>query len=143
MGLLIIALLSPSEKAVPILILHIIFSLVYQLSVFSTSIISRTKTISFNGIGKLMSVEGMCAIYAIHTMAAFPGTAGFISKSYITAEIEMNTVAFKGYKNLYKVLNLLLHLSVGLKFLYYLFIAKSKSKPLAERGGKITMIILA
>ncbi|MDE5062619.1 proton-conducting transporter transmembrane domain-containing protein [Wolbachia endosymbiont of Drosophila tsacasi] len=147
MGLLIIAggLLSPSEKAIPILILHIIFSLVYQslLFVVSNSIISRTKTISFNGVGKLMSVEGMCAIIAILTMAAFPGTAGFISKSYITAEIEMNTVALKGYKNLYKVLNLLLYLSVGLKFLYYLFIAKSKSKPLAERGGKATMIILA
>jgi len=145
MGLLIIAggLLSPSEKAIPILILHIIFSLVYQslLFVVSNSIISRTKTISFNGVGKLMSVEGMCAIIAILTMAAFPGTAGFISKSYIT--VEMNTVALKGYKNLYKVLNLLLHLSVGLKFLYYLFIAKSKSKPLAERGGKMTMIILA
>ncbi|UPA55568.1 cation:proton antiporter [Wolbachia pipientis] len=140
MGLLIIAggLLSPSEKAIPILILHIILSLVYQslLFVVSNSIISRTKTISFNGVGKLMSVEGMCAIIAILTMAAFPGTAGFISKSYITVEIEMNTVALKGYKNLYKVLNLLLHLSVGLKFLYYLFIAKSKSKPLAERGAK-------
>ncbi|WP_353274529.1 proton-conducting transporter membrane subunit [Wolbachia endosymbiont (group B) of Hofmannophila pseudospretella] len=147
MGLLIIAggLLSPSEKAIPILILHIIFSLVYQslLFVVSNSIISRTKTISFNGVGKLMSVEGMCAIIAILTMAAFPGTAGFISKSYITAEIEMNTVALKGYKNLYKVLNLLLHLSVGLKFLYYIFIAKSKSKPLAEREGKISIIILA
>ncbi|WP_353276919.1 proton-conducting transporter membrane subunit [Wolbachia endosymbiont (group B) of Villa cingulata] len=147
MGLLIIAgsLLSPSEKAIPILILHIIFSLVYQslLFVVSNSIILQTKTISFNGVGKLMSVEGMCAIIAILTMAAFPGTAGFISKSYITAEIEMNTVALKGYKNLYKVLNLLLYLSVGLKFLYYLFIAKSKSKPLAERGGKTTMIILA
>ncbi|UIP91450.1 cation:proton antiporter [Wolbachia pipientis] len=147
MGLLIIAggLLSPSEKAIPILILHIIFSLVYQslLFVVSNSIISRTKTISFNGVGKLMSVEGMCAIIAILTMAAFPGTAGFISKSYITAEIEMNTVALKGYKNLYKVLNLLLHLSVGLKFLYYMFIAKSKSKPLAEREGKISIIILA
>ncbi|EAL58114.1 oxidoreductase, putative, partial [Wolbachia endosymbiont of Drosophila ananassae] len=47
------------------------------------------------------------------------------------------------YKNLYKTLNLLLYLSVGLKFLYYLFIAKSKSKPLAEEGGKMTMIILA
>ncbi|BEP32070.1 MAG: hypothetical protein WBIAU2_02970 [Wolbachia endosymbiont of Drosophila biauraria] len=147
MGLLIIAgsLLSPSEKAIPILILHIIFSLVYQslLFVVSNSIISQTKTISFNGVGKLMSVEGMCATIAILTMAAFPGTVGFISKSYITAEIEMNTVALKGYKNLYKLLNLLLHLSVGLKFLYYLFIAKSKSKPLAERGSKMTMIILA
>ncbi|WP_265583150.1 hypothetical protein [Wolbachia endosymbiont of Diaphorina citri] len=51
-----------------------------------------------------MSVEGMCAIIAILTMAAFPGTVGFISKSYITAEIEMNTVALKGYKNLYKLL---------------------------------------
>ncbi|WP_395460300.1 proton-conducting transporter membrane subunit [Wolbachia endosymbiont (group B) of Myelois circumvoluta] len=147
MGLLIIAgsLLSPSEKAIPILILHIIFSLVYQslLFVVSNSIISRTRTISFNGVGKLMSVEGMCAIIAILTMAAFPGTAGFISKSYITAEIEASSANLEVYKNLYKTLNLLLYLSVGLKFLYYIFIAKSKSKPLADKGGKMTMIILA
>ncbi|RDD35115.1 Hydrogenase-4 component B [Wolbachia endosymbiont of Cylisticus convexus] len=147
MGLLIIAggLLSPSEKAIPILMLHIIFSLVYQslLFVVSNAIISRTKTISFNGVGNLMSVEGMCAIIAILTMAAFPGTAGFISKSYITAEIEASGANLEVYKNLYKILNLLLYLSVGLKFLYYIFIAKSKSKPLAERGGKMTMIILA
>ncbi|WP_410542580.1 proton-conducting transporter membrane subunit [Wolbachia endosymbiont of Tetranychus urticae] len=147
MGLLIIAggLLSPSEKAIPILILHIIFSLVYQslLFVVSNSIISRTRTISFNGVGKLMSVEGMCAIIAILTMAAFPGTAGFISKSYITDEIEASSANLEVYKNLYKTLNLLLYLSVGLKFLYYIFIAKSKSKPLADKGGKMTMIILA
>uniref|UniRef100_A0A3B0JI93 Hydrogenase-4 component B n=1 Tax=Wolbachia endosymbiont of Aleurodicus dispersus TaxID=1288877 RepID=A0A3B0JI93_9RICK len=147
MGLLIIAggLLIPSENAIPILMLHIIFSLLYQslLFVVSNSIISQTKTISFNGMGKLMSVEGMCAMIAVLTMATFPGTAGFVSKSYIAAEIEINGAALKGYKNLYKILNLLLYLSVGLKFLYYIFIAKSKSKPLAKREGKISMLILA
>ncbi|MGL9726476.1 MAG: proton-conducting transporter transmembrane domain-containing protein, partial [Wolbachia sp.] len=57
MGLLIIAgsLLSFSEKAIPILVLHIIFSLIYQslLFVASNSIISRAKIISFHGVGKL------------------------------------------------------------------------------------------
>ncbi|WP_395463084.1 proton-conducting transporter membrane subunit [Wolbachia endosymbiont of Cantharis cryptica] len=147
MGLLIIAgsLLSPSEKAMPILILHIIFSLVYQslLFVVANSVILRAKTISFNGMSKFMSVEGMCAVIAIFTMAAFPGTAGFISKSYIAAEIVMNGTSLEVYKNLYKILNLLLYLSVGLKFLYYVFIAKSKSKPLAEKRGRVIMVILA
>jgi multicomponent Na+:H+ antiporter subunit D len=147
MGLIIIAgsLLSPSESAIPSLTLHIIFSLVYQslLFVVANSVIVRTKSTSFNGIGKFMSAEGMCAMIAILTMVAFPGTAGFISKSYIAAEIEMNGAALKVYKNLYKILSLLLYLSVGLKFIYYIFIAKGKSKLSAERENKLPMIILA
>jgi len=67
-----------------------------------------------------MSVEGMCTIIAVLTMAAFPGTAGFISKSYIAAEIKMNGADLELYKDLHKILNLLLYLSVGLKFLYYI-----------------------
>lgn len=147
MGLLIIAgsLLTPSEGAIPSLTLHIIFSLVYQslLFVVANSVIARTKSTSFNGIGRFMSVEGMCAIIAILTMAAFPGTAGFISKSYIAAEIEMNAATLKVYKNLYKILNLLLYLSVGLKFIYYIFIAKGKSKLSTEKESKLPMIALA
>jgi multicomponent Na+:H+ antiporter subunit D len=147
MGILIMtgSLLSRSENAVPLLELNIIFSIVYQLllTAVANSIISRTKAVNFNRVGKFMSVEGMYAVIAILTMAAFPGTAGFISKSYIAAEIKINGANLELYKNLHKILNLLLYLSVGLKFLYYVFIAKSKSKPLAEKGGGMAMIILA
>ncbi|MDM8335167.1 proton-conducting transporter transmembrane domain-containing protein [Wolbachia pipientis] len=147
MGLLILAgsLLNPSEKAIPILILHIIFSLVYQSLLFTVanSVILQTKMTSFNGASKLMSVEGICAIIAILTMAAFPGTAGFISKSYIAAEMKMKGTDLELYKNLYKILNLLLYLSVGLKFLYYIFIAKSKSKPSEGKECRMTIISLA
>lgn len=145
MGLLIIAggLVSHSERAIPTLVLHIIFSLVYQslLFIVANSVISQTKAVSFNGAGKLMSVEGVSAIIAILTMAAFPGTAGFISKSYIT--VEMNDPDLKVYQSLYKILNLLLYLSVGLKFIYYMFIAKSKAKSLAEKENRLPMLILA
>ncbi|QKX02561.1 proton-conducting transporter transmembrane domain-containing protein [Wolbachia endosymbiont of Dirofilaria (Dirofilaria) immitis] len=147
MGLLIIAgsLLSSSEKAVPVLILHIIFSLSYQslLFVIANAIISQTKMISFSGLSKLVSAEGICALIAVLTMAGFPGTAGFISKLCIVAEIEMNGVNLRLYKNLYKVLNLLIYLSVGLKFLYYVFITKSKLTLSKEKDSKIVMIFLA
>ncbi len=146
LGLLIIAggLLSSSKEAASVLTLHVLFSLVYQslLFIVSNSIISRTKTASFNGAGKLMSFEGICAIIAILTMATFPGTAGFVSKSYIATEI--NGSGLEVYKSLYKILGLLLYLSVGLKFLYYMFVVKNKStQPLAEEKNKLPMIILA
>ncbi|MDD9331119.1 MAG: proton-conducting transporter membrane subunit [Wolbachia sp.] len=147
MGLLILtgSLLSPSENAIPSLTLHIIFSLVYQslLFVVANSVISQIKSVNFNGIGKFMSVEGICAIIAILTMAAFPGTSGFISKSYIAAEIETNGIGLKVYKNLFKVLNLLLYMSVGLKFFYYIFIVKGNSQSTTLNGKKIPMITLA
>ncbi len=147
MGLLIIAgsLLSSSEKAVPILTLHIIFSLGYQslLFVVANSVISQTIMVSFSGLSKLISAESMCALIAVLTMAGFPGTAGFISKSCIVAEIEMNGTNLELYKNLYKALNLSLYLSVGLKFLYYTFVAKSKLKLSGKRDSKIAMTILA
>ncbi|MGL9718045.1 MAG: proton-conducting transporter transmembrane domain-containing protein [Wolbachia sp.] len=147
MGILIItgSLLSRSENAVPLLTLNVIFSIAYQLLLIAVanSIILRTKAVNFNRVGKLMSVEGMYALIAVLTMAAFPGTAGFISKSYIAAEIKTNGTNLELYKNLYKILNSLLYLSVGLKFFYYIFIAKSKPKLLAEKGGGVAMIILA
>ncbi|WCR54280.1 MAG: Na(+)/H(+) antiporter subunit A1 [Wolbachia endosymbiont of Ctenocephalides orientis wCori] len=147
MGLLMIkgGLISHSEKALPALALHIIFSLIHQslLFIVANSVISRTKAVSFNGAGKLMSVGGVSAIIAILTMAAFPGTAGFISKSYIATEFGMNSSGLIVYQNLYKILSLLLYLSVGLKFIYYMFIAKDKSKSLAEKGDRLPMIILA
>ncbi|MGL9718695.1 MAG: proton-conducting transporter transmembrane domain-containing protein [Wolbachia sp.] len=147
MGILIMtgSLLSRLENAVPLLALNIIFSIAYQLLLIAVanSIILRTKVVNFNRVSKFMSVERMYALIAILTMAAFPGTAGFISKSYIAAEIKMNGTDLELYENLHKILNLLLYLSVGLKFLYYIFIAKSKSKPSAEKGSGIAMVILA
>ncbi|QKX01951.1 cation:proton antiporter [Wolbachia endosymbiont of Cruorifilaria tuberocauda] len=147
MGLLIIAgsLLSFSKRAVPILTLHIVFSLFYQslLFVVANSIISKTKIISFSRASRLISTEGICAVIAVLTMAGFPGTAGFISKSCIMAEIEMNGADLELYKDLYKALSLLLYLSVGPKFIYYIFIIKSKLNPLREKNSRITMIILA
>lgn len=147
MGLLMIAggLISHSERAIPTLTLHIIFSLIYQslLFIVANSVISRTKAVSLSGAGKLTSVEGMSAIIAVLTMAAFPGTAGFISKSYIATEFEVNSSGLIVYQNLYKILSLLLYLSIGLKFIYYMFIAKDKSKSFAEKEGRVPMIILA
>ncbi|QCB61629.1 cation:proton antiporter [Wolbachia endosymbiont of Brugia malayi] len=147
MGILIMtgSLLSHSKNAIPLLILNIIFSIVYQLllTAVANSIILRTKAVNFNRVGKFMSAEGIYALIAILTMAAFPGTAGFISKSYIAVEIKMNGTNLELYKNLHKILNLSLYLSVGLKFLYYIFITKSRSKLLAEKGGGVAMIILA
>ncbi|QOD38275.1 proton-conducting transporter transmembrane domain-containing protein [Candidatus Wolbachia massiliensis] len=146
MGMLIMvgSLLSCSENATSLLTLNIIFSIAYQLLLIAVAnlIILQTKVVNFNRVGKFMSVEGMCALVAILTMAAFPGTAGFISKSYIAAEIEMNGTNLEVYKNLYKVLSLLLYLSVGLKFLYYVFIAQNKSKLSIVHGGNSPMLIL-
>ncbi|MDN5248372.1 MAG: proton-conducting transporter membrane subunit [Wolbachia endosymbiont of Tyrophagus putrescentiae] len=144
MGMLIMAgsLLSHSENAVPLLVLNIIFSIVYQLlfTAVANSIISRTKVVSFGRASKLLSVEGICATVAILTMAAFPGTAGFIGKSYITTEIGDNLTT---YKYLYKILHLLLFLSVGLKFLYHIFIAQNRLKLPITCGGNFSMIALA
>ncbi len=146
MGMLIMegSLLSHSENAVSLLVLNIIFSIAYQLLFIAVahSIILRTKAVDFNRAGKFMSAEGMYTLIAILTMAAFPGTAGFISKSYITAEIKTNGADLELYKNLHKILNLLLYLSVGIKFLYYMFIAKSRSKILADKGGEASMVVL-
>nr|WP_218939043.1 proton-conducting transporter membrane subunit [Wolbachia endosymbiont of Litomosoides brasiliensis] len=146
MGMLIIegSLLSRSENAVSLLVLNIIFSIAYQLllTTIAHSIILRTKAVNFNRVGKFMSAEGMYTLTAILTMSAFPGTAGFISKSYIAAEIKMNGTDLELYKNLHKILSLLLYLSVGLKFLYYIFIAKSRSKLSVDKGGRASMIIL-
>ncbi|WCR57995.1 proton-conducting transporter transmembrane domain-containing protein [Wolbachia endosymbiont of Ctenocephalides felis wCfeJ] len=147
MGMLIItgSLLSRSENAASLLAFNIVFSIAYQLllTAVANSTILRTKAVNFNRVGKFMSVEGMYALIAVLTMAAFPGTAGFISKSYTSVEIEASGTNLALYKNLYKILNLSLYLSVGLKFLYYIFIVESKSKLLAEKGGGVAMIVLA
>ncbi|MGL9732515.1 MAG: proton-conducting transporter transmembrane domain-containing protein [Wolbachia sp.] len=147
MGILIMtgSLLSRLENAVPLLALNIIFSISYQLLLITVanSIILRTKMVNFNRASKFMSIEGMYALIAILTMAAFPGTIGFISKSYIAAEIKINGIDLELYENLHKILNLLLYLSVGLKFLYYIFVAKSKLKSSVKKGNGIVMIILA
>ncbi|QKX00812.1 cation:proton antiporter [Wolbachia endosymbiont of Dipetalonema caudispina] len=148
MGLLIFArgLLNFSEKTVPVLLLHIVFSLSCQSLLFmvANSISSQTKVINFSRVSKLMSAEGIYALIAVLTMVGFPGTAGFISKSCIIAEIEMNNHNLELYKNLYKFLNLLLYLSIGFKFLYYMFIVKGKSSRFLEKkDSQVIMAILA
>jgi len=147
MGILIMtgSLLSHSENAVPLLMLNIIFSITYQLLLFAVvnSIISRTKAVNFNGVGKFLSVESMCTAIAILTMAAFPGTAGFISKSCITSEIKMASAELTIYKNLLKILYPLFYSSLGLKFFYYMFVSKNRSKSPVAHGSNLPMIILA
>lgn len=143
MGMLIItgSLLSHSENAISLLTLNVIFSIIYQLllTAVANSIMSRTKAVNFNGVGKFLSVESMCVVVAIFTMAAFPGTAGFISKSLIADEIKTSSAI---YNNLLKILHLLLYLSVGLKFFYYIFISKNKSKLPVTHGGNLSMLAL-
>ncbi|MDG7056468.1 MAG: cation:proton antiporter [Wolbachia endosymbiont of Meromenopon meropis] len=146
MGMLILtgSLLSRLENSFPLLVLNIIFSITHQLLfvIIANAIILQTKAVNFNGTKKKLSAEGICTLIAILTMAAFPGTVGFISKSCIVAEIKMNSDNLKLYENLYKILHLLLYLSIGLKFLYYIFITKSKSKSYTKKDSNISMIIL-
>ncbi|WFW29873.1 MAG: cation:proton antiporter [Wolbachia endosymbiont of Menacanthus eurysternus] len=134
MGILIItgSLLSRSEDALPLLIFNIIFSIVYQVLfiVVINGVILRTKVMNFNRVNKFMLVEGACVLVAILAMAAFPGTAGFISKSYIGVRIKMDSTGLKIYENLHKILSLLLYLGIGLKFFYYLF-------PINTSGSKL------
>lgn len=130
MGMLIMAgaLLNRSENAIPLLMLNIIPSIIYQslLFVVANSIILLTKSVSFNKASKFLSIEGMCAAIAVFTMAGFPGTAGFIAKSYIFTEIKANNNNFATYS--FKILHLLIYLSTGLKFLYYMFTCNGKTK---------------
>lgn len=147
MGMLIMAgsLLTQSEDAISILVLNVIFSIAYQILLFSiaNSIILQTKIVNFNKVDKFLSVKGICTAIAVLTMSGFPGTSGFISKSLITSNIEVSTNGLIIYKNLFKILHLFLYLSVGLKFLYYTFIDKKQSKILAKNNSNICMLILA
>ncbi|OEY87022.1 hypothetical protein BIY23_00850 [Wolbachia pipientis] len=142
MGMLILtgSLLAKSHNAIPLLVEYIIVSLFYQLLLFSVanSIILKTKVVSFNRITGFISIEGICATIAVLTMAAFPGTAGFIIKSHITTEIK----AYTGGEYLFKALNLLLYASIGLKFIYHTFTLKCKKSAIISKTS-IPMVVLA
>ncbi len=143
MGMLILtgSLITHSENAIPLLISYVIVSLFYQLLVFSVahSIILKTKAVSFNRMTAFLSIEGICATIAVLTMAAFPGTNGFFIKSYITTEIEAST----SVKYLFKILNLLLYTSIGLKFIYYTFTFKFHKRSIIINKDSILMLVLS
>ncbi|UWI83251.1 proton-conducting transporter transmembrane domain-containing protein [Wolbachia endosymbiont of Howardula sp.] len=149
MLLLTYSLLKDSLYVIPLLIWNIIISMIYQLLLTSVahSIIAQKKEENLNAISiSIISVEGICALIAILTMVGCPGTAGFIIKSYTSEFIPSNTIMLS---YLQKCLNLLLYLSVGVKFIYYLFIRNNIFLPLMKIYNKnsiwstIPMVILS
>ncbi|WP_333023625.1 proton-conducting transporter transmembrane domain-containing protein [Wolbachia endosymbiont of Pentidionis agamae] len=153
MGLLILVggLLSLSENRISCITVQIIASVTYQSLLFfvANAVIIRVKATNFDSIGglfKYMPIEAICSLVAICSMAAFPGTIGFISKSYAIASVTEKNATTGLYLILFKILNFLFYSSVGLKFFYYIFIAKSKLRISLARRSKysyLPMIILS
>jgi multicomponent Na+:H+ antiporter subunit D len=143
MGVLILigSLLTHSENAVPLLTFYIVVSLFYQILLFfvANSIILKTKAVSFNRATTFVSIEGVGTTIAVLTMAAFPGTIGFLIKSYITTEIDTSISG----EYLFKTLNLLLYAGIGLKFIYYTFTFKFNKRPMIINKDSIFIIILS
>lgn len=135
MGLIITGVGFNSKSAAVGVTLQIIFCTIYQslLFIVVNSIITRTKKHNLNEVGNLlkkMPIEALCSFVAIFTMVGAFGTPTFISKSLIT--LNASTGAWAAV--LFSLANLMLFISVGLKFFYFAFIYKREQK-IVERGS--------
>ncbi|AAZ68587.1 proton-conducting transporter membrane subunit [Ehrlichia canis] len=133
-----------------VIVLQIVLSIVYQTLLFmvAMSVINSTQKFNLNEVGglfKKMPMEAICSAVAIFTMGALPGTGGFVSKLLITHNVDNFDPTNVLISKLFLGCSILLFISVGVKFFWYVFISKSKENTVIKKvciASRLSMLIL-